>query len=64
MLACETRVHLCAMTSGRQNLYKQGGLISVTTRILIVDMLQKDMPVELITGLMVLHAERYAIFVP
>ncbi|KAF8999609.1 hypothetical protein BDQ17DRAFT_1499549 [Cyathus striatus] len=42
----------------RQNLYKAGGLISVTSRILVVDMLQGDIPVHLITGLMILHAEK------
>ncbi|KAF8139594.1 hypothetical protein EV363DRAFT_1310012 [Boletus edulis] len=42
----------------RQDLYKKGGLISVTSRILVVDMLQADMPTELITGIIVLHAER------
>lgn len=44
---------------GRQDLYKKGGLVSVTSRILVVDMLQSDMPTELISGLLVLHAERY-----
>lgn len=42
----------------RQDLYKQGGLLSVTSRILIVDMLQGDIPVHLITGMLILHAER------
>ncbi|KAJ3561892.1 hypothetical protein NP233_g9913 [Leucocoprinus birnbaumii] len=42
----------------RQELYKQGGLISVTSRILVVDMLQGDIPVHLITGMLILHAER------
>ncbi|TDL16380.1 hypothetical protein BD410DRAFT_844433 [Rickenella mellea] len=42
----------------RASLLKQGGLISVTSKILVVDMLQSDIPTELITGLMVLHAER------
>ncbi|KAA1477388.1 hypothetical protein DENSPDRAFT_933679 [Dentipellis sp. KUC8613] len=42
----------------RQNLYKRGGLISVTSRILVVDMLQSDIPTELITGILVLHAEK------
>ncbi|KAI5116627.1 hypothetical protein M0805_009613 [Coniferiporia weirii] len=42
----------------RQVLYKQGGLISVTSRILVVDMLQADIPTEMITALMVLHAEK------
>ncbi|PPQ68865.1 hypothetical protein CVT24_007674, partial [Panaeolus cyanescens] len=42
----------------RQTLYKQGGIVSVTSRILVVDMLQSDIPIELITGLLVLHAEK------
>ncbi|KIJ60516.1 hypothetical protein HYDPIDRAFT_177372 [Hydnomerulius pinastri MD-312] len=42
----------------RQDLYKKGGLISVTSRILVVDMLQSDIPIELITGIIVLHGER------
>ncbi|KAF5366845.1 hypothetical protein D9758_006483 [Tetrapyrgos nigripes] len=42
----------------RQDLYKKGGLLSVTSRILVVDMLQKDIPIDLITGIMVLHAEK------
>lgn len=42
----------------RQDLYKNGGLISVTSRILVVDMLQSDIPTDLITGIIVLHAER------
>ncbi|KAG8995965.1 hypothetical protein FRB90_012860, partial [Tulasnella sp. 427] len=41
----------------RQLLYKKGGLISVTSRILVVDLLQKDIPVDLITGMVILHAE-------
>ncbi|EGN92951.1 hypothetical protein SERLA73DRAFT_127060 [Serpula lacrymans var. lacrymans S7.3] len=42
----------------RQELYKKGGLISVTSRILVVDMLQSDIPINLITGIIILHAER------
>ena len=42
----------------RQNLYKQGGIISVTSRILVVDMLQSDIPTELVTGMIILHAEK------
>ncbi|KIO31852.1 hypothetical protein M407DRAFT_217107 [Tulasnella calospora MUT 4182] len=42
----------------RQLLYKKGGLISVTSRILVVDLLLKDIPVELITGMVILHAEK------
>ncbi|KDR70041.1 hypothetical protein GALMADRAFT_76875 [Galerina marginata CBS 339.88] len=42
----------------RCNLYRQGGIISVTSRILVVDMLQSDIPTELITGMLILHAEK------
>ncbi|CAO1633670.1 unnamed protein product [Sympodiomycopsis kandeliae] len=41
----------------RQNLYHSGGLISLTNRILVGDMLSKLVPTELITGIVVLHAE-------
>ena len=42
----------------RRNLYRQGGLISVTSRILVVDMLLEDIPIDSIGGLVVLHAEK------
>ncbi|KAJ6562354.1 hypothetical protein B0H19DRAFT_1144218 [Mycena capillaripes] len=42
----------------RQVMYKQGGLFSVTSRILVVDMLQGDIPTDRIAGMLVLHAER------
>ncbi|KAF9512918.1 hypothetical protein BS47DRAFT_1461767 [Hydnum rufescens UP504] len=42
----------------RQDLYRKGGLVSVTSRILIVDMLGDTLPPSLITGLLVLHAEK------
>ena len=45
----------------RQALYQQGGLISVTSRILVVDMLLSEIPVELISGIIVLHAEKYVL---
>ncbi|GAA5825708.1 hypothetical protein JCM3770_004454 [Rhodotorula araucariae] len=41
----------------RERLYKDGGLFSVTSRILIVDMLKGRIPTSLITGMVVLHAE-------
>ena len=44
----------------RQALYHGGGLISVTSRILIVDMLQSDISTNLITGIIVLRADRWA----
>ena len=53
MIACSVR-----LTRNRTELYKNGGLISVTSRILIVDMLQSDIPTELITGILILHGER------
>ncbi|KAG6830412.1 hypothetical protein H0H87_008195 [Tephrocybe sp. NHM501043] len=46
------------VSKDRQDLYKKGGLISVTSRILVVDMLQSDIPTHLITGIIVLHAEK------
>lgn len=40
-----------------ESMYKQGGVFSVTSRILVVDMLTDKIPVELVTGIVVLHAE-------
>ncbi|KAI5452177.1 DNA repair protein RAD16 [Naganishia albida] len=45
-------------SKARKSLYESGGLISVTSRILIVDMLTNNIPTDLITGMIVLHAER------
>ncbi|KAH9889061.1 hypothetical protein C8Q73DRAFT_654519 [Cubamyces lactineus] len=42
----------------RQDLYKKGGLVSITSQIFTVDMLTSDIPTHLITGIIVLHAER------
>jgi len=44
--------------ASRRALYHAGGLISVTSRILVVDMLTKNIPTEMISGLVVLHAEK------
>ncbi|KAM0752073.1 hypothetical protein T439DRAFT_312194 [Meredithblackwellia eburnea MCA 4105] len=44
-------------SQARQALYKSGGLLSVTSRILVVDMLNGIIPVDLITGLVIMHAE-------
>ncbi|KAJ2646512.1 DNA repair protein RAD16 [Coemansia sp. RSA 1250] len=41
----------------RAQLYRQGGLISVTSRILIVDLLSNIVPIELITGIIVHNAQ-------
>ncbi|WFD42905.1 DNA repair protein RAD16 [Malassezia psittaci] len=42
----------------RAEAYMDGGIMSVTSRILIVDMLSKRIPTAKITGIVVLHAER------
>ncbi|KAI0742082.1 hypothetical protein C8Q80DRAFT_1110846 [Daedaleopsis nitida] len=42
----------------RQDLYKKGGLVSITSQIFTVDMLASDIPTHLITGILILHAER------
>ncbi|KAJ2336317.1 DNA repair protein RAD16 [Coemansia sp. RSA 2681] len=44
--------------TGRAQLYRQGGLISVTSRILSVDLLNDLVPIELVTGLIVLDTNR------
>jgi DNA excision repair protein ERCC-4 len=42
----------------REKMYAQGGIFSVTSRILIVDFLTRLLAPETVTGMMVLHAER------
>lgn len=39
-------------------MYKQGGIFSVTSRILVVDLLTENMDPAKVTGLIVLHAEK------
>ncbi|KDE08113.1 hypothetical protein MVLG_01595 [Microbotryum lychnidis-dioicae p1A1 Lamole] len=58
-VAAETRPRLATPPprAHREKMYKQGGLFSVTSRILVVDMLNNKIPVALITGIIVLHAE-------
>lgn len=53
-------VSLTAETSApkRTVLYNSGGVFSVTTRILVVDMLTGAIPTDMITGVIVLNAER------
>lgn len=53
-----------ATGSDRNELYLQGGLFSVTSRILVVDLLTKNVPPEMITGLLVLHAELFVRLLP
>ncbi|KAJ2856290.1 DNA repair protein RAD16 [Coemansia erecta] len=45
-------------SSSRAQLYRTGGLISVTSRILIVDLLNGLVPAELVTGAIVCNASR------
>lgn len=47
-----------ATVAMREKIYAEGGIVSVTTRILIVDLLSKLLDPETVTGLVVLHAER------
>jgi hypothetical protein len=42
----------------REKTYAKGGVVSVTSRILVVDMLNKKLPIHLVSGMVVLHAER------
>ncbi|ORY29555.1 hypothetical protein BCR39DRAFT_532115 [Naematelia encephala] len=42
----------------REELYRHGGLFSVTSKILVNDFLKGTVPAKLITGLVILHAER------
>ncbi|KIR25849.1 DNA excision repair protein ERCC-4 [Cryptococcus deuterogattii 99/473] len=42
----------------RNEMYRHGGLFSVTSKILVNDLLKGTLPVKLITGLVILHAER------
>ncbi|KAG9242319.1 hypothetical protein BJ878DRAFT_426159 [Calycina marina] len=52
-------VNTDAMSVGtREKLYTQGGIFSVTSRILVVDLLSGLMNPETITGVVVLHADR------
>ncbi|KIV90867.1 hypothetical protein PV10_05473 [Exophiala mesophila] len=47
-----------ATVAAREKIYSEGGIVSVTSRILIVDILSKLLDPETVTGLIVLHAER------
>jgi DNA excision repair protein ERCC-4 len=44
--------------SSRQKLYASGGILSITSQILVVDLLSGALEPSTITGLVVLHAER------
>ncbi|KAH8834013.1 hypothetical protein DL96DRAFT_1521655 [Flagelloscypha sp. PMI_526] len=53
-----TKERQATFCSATKLLYEQGGLLSVTSRILVVDMLKNDISTALISGMVVLHAER------
>lgn len=42
----------------RQQIYLQGGIQFLTTRILVVDLLKERIPIELITGIIILRAHQ------
>ncbi|WVQ73869.1 hypothetical protein IAR50_003450 [Cryptococcus sp. DSM 104548] len=42
----------------REEMYRHGGLFSVTSKILVNDLLKGTLPCKLITGLVIMHAER------
>ncbi|EZF11364.1 hypothetical protein H112_07553 [Trichophyton rubrum D6] len=47
-----------ATVSMRHKMYSEGGIISVTSRILVVDLLSRLLDPKLITGMIILHAEK------
>ncbi|EFQ98318.1 DNA repair protein rad16 [Nannizzia gypsea CBS 118893] len=47
-----------ATVSTRHKMYSEGGIISVTSRILVVDLLSRLLDSKLITGMIILHAEK------
>ncbi|KAI4262112.1 MAG: hypothetical protein L6R42_002703 [Xanthoria sp. 1 TBL-2021] len=54
-----SQVNTDAMSVGtREKMYSQGGIFSITSRILVVDLLSKLLNPETVTGLVVLHSER------
>ena len=47
-----------ATVTAREKIYAEGGVVSVTSRILVVDLLSKLLDPETVTGLVILHAEK------
>ena len=45
-------------TSERESIYLKGGVLFVTSRILVVDMLMKRLPIHLVTGILVHRAHK------
>ena len=44
----------------REKIYLQGGVLFITSRILVVDLLRKYCPVEKVAGLLVYNAHRFS----
>lgn len=49
----------CNKIISREALYLGGGVLFVTSRILVVDLLKSQCPVDKITGILVFNAHRY-----
>ncbi|KAF9884774.1 hypothetical protein FE257_001264 [Aspergillus nanangensis] len=47
-----------ASVTAREKLYAQGGILSVTSRILVVDILSRLLEPQRVTGMIVLHADK------
>ncbi|TGZ82340.1 DNA repair protein [Ascodesmis nigricans] len=47
--------------SAREKLYARGGILAITSRILVVDLLRDGLPPSSITGVVVLHADRVTV---
>jgi DNA excision repair protein ERCC-4 len=46
------------LSSARRELYSKGGVLAVTSRILITDMLNDHIPIDMVSGILVNHAHR------
>lgn len=49
------------LSAARRRIYQGGGVVSVTSRILVVDLLNQVVPSELVTGAIVLATDRLAV---
>ena len=52
------RLTVTSLIFSRQDIYRGGGLLSITSQIFTVDMLLSDIPTKMITGIIMLHAEK------
>ena len=59
---CKAITNYWTINSGslcRESVYLSGGVLFVTSRILVVDMLTKKLPIHLVTGIVVYRAHKY-----